>query len=104
MDPASELANLKFTPRSSAWKHMQRFERLCDQAYPRATDAGKWYLADNHPLADEERANHLQEPVCQNDRHQQPHLGQPPGRHDAGPMADGTEYVFRFLMIENTAN
>ncbi|KAI5787285.1 hypothetical protein EDC01DRAFT_631655 [Geopyxis carbonaria] len=44
MDPATELANLKFTPRSSAIKHIQRFEKLCAQVYPRATDAGKWSL------------------------------------------------------------
>lgn len=41
-EAASELASLKFTPRSSAWKHVQKFERLCTVAYPRATDAGKW--------------------------------------------------------------
>ncbi|KAI5841972.1 hypothetical protein DFP73DRAFT_555233 [Morchella snyderi] len=44
MDPVTELQHLKFTPRTSAWKHMQRFERLCALAYPRATDAGKWSL------------------------------------------------------------
>ncbi|PUU74779.1 hypothetical protein B9Z19DRAFT_998399 [Tuber borchii] len=44
MDAATELKHLKFTPRTSAWKHMQRFERLCSLAYPRATDAGKWSL------------------------------------------------------------
>lgn len=44
MDPVTELQHLKFTPRTSAWKHMQRFERLCGLAYPRATDAGKWYV------------------------------------------------------------
>lgn len=44
MDPITELATLKFTPRASAWKHVQKFERLCSQAYPRASDAGKWSL------------------------------------------------------------
>ncbi|KAF8532898.1 hypothetical protein BDD12DRAFT_764319 [Trichophaea hybrida] len=44
MDAAAELANFKFTPRSSAWKHIQKFERLIATAYPRATDAGKWSL------------------------------------------------------------
>ena len=42
MDAAAELQSLRFSPRSSAWKHMQKFERLLANAYPHATDAGKW--------------------------------------------------------------
>ena len=42
MSPATELANLKFTPRSSAWKHMEKFERLMATAYPQIADSDKW--------------------------------------------------------------
>lgn len=44
MDAATELQNLKFTPRSDAWKHLRKFERLFSAAYPRTSDAGKWSL------------------------------------------------------------
>ncbi|TGZ77030.1 NAD(P)-binding protein [Ascodesmis nigricans] len=47
MDPVAEIQSLRFTPRTTAWKHVQKFEKLLRDGFHSVSDSQKWSMFAN---------------------------------------------------------